>query len=184
VIIVNGAHNPGNLCPNRAFTLTQIKHSTPTSSLYHSISKDLKDLMRKAGDVTFADCHKDREGEGVVEFSSYEDMKAALRKFDDTELKGKHIILREAPDNDTERDRRGRRSRSRSRSLRRVSRRSLSRSPRRPPRRSRSRSRSAGPNGKDRGSRSSSPRRALHDESPSPKRSRSRSSDDNREDDK
>ncbi|CAG8605408.1 9164_t:CDS:2 [Paraglomus brasilianum] len=69
--------------------------------------QDLKDLMRKAGDVTFADCHKDREGEGVVEFSSYEDMKAALRKFDDTELKGKHIILREAPDNDTERDRLG-----------------------------------------------------------------------------
>ncbi|CAG8576583.1 9083_t:CDS:2, partial [Scutellospora calospora] len=58
---------------------------------------DLKDLMRKAGEVTFADCHKDRDGEGVVEFSSYEDMKNAIRKLDDTELKGKHIILREAP---------------------------------------------------------------------------------------
>ncbi|CAG8480273.1 12288_t:CDS:10 [Ambispora gerdemannii] len=80
--------------------------------------QDLKDLMRKAGEVTFADCHKDRDGEGVVEFSSYEDMKNAIRKLDDTELKGKRIILREAPDNDTdrERDRRSsRRSRSRSR---------------------------------------------------------------------
>ncbi|CAJ0648836.1 13543_t:CDS:2, partial [Entrophospora sp. SA101] len=27
-------------------------------------SSDLKDLMRKAGEVTFADCHKDRHGEG------------------------------------------------------------------------------------------------------------------------
>ncbi|CAG8748085.1 18175_t:CDS:2, partial [Dentiscutata erythropus] len=53
--------------------------------------------MRKAGEVTFADCHKDRDGEGVVEFSSYEDMKNAIRKLDDTELKGKRIILREAP---------------------------------------------------------------------------------------
>ncbi|CAG8531576.1 1106_t:CDS:2 [Acaulospora colombiana] len=76
--------------------------------------------MRKAGEVTFADCHKDRDGEGVVEFSSYEDMKNAIRKLDDTELKGKRIILREAPDNDTDRDRdRRRRSRSRSRSPRR-----------------------------------------------------------------
>ncbi|CAG8435030.1 7266_t:CDS:2 [Diversispora eburnea] len=66
---------------------------------------DLKDLMRKAGEVTFADCHKDRDGEGVVEFSSYEDMKNAIRKLDDTELKGKRIILREAPDNDTDRER-------------------------------------------------------------------------------
>lgn len=80
--------------------------------------------MRKAGEVTFADCHKDRDGEGyeyfnylilfiyfpkliiilkiyisVVEFSSYEDMKNAIRKLDDTELKGKRIILREAPVN-------------------------------------------------------------------------------------
>ncbi|CAI2162813.1 7299_t:CDS:10 [Funneliformis geosporum] len=66
--------------------------------------QDLKDLMRKAGEVTFADCHKDRDGEGVVEFSSYEDMKNAIRKLDDTELKGKRIILREAPDNDIDRE--------------------------------------------------------------------------------
>jgi hypothetical protein len=35
----------------------------------------------------------------VVEFSSYEDMKNAIRKLDDTELKGKRILLREAPVN-------------------------------------------------------------------------------------
>ncbi|RHZ45503.1 hypothetical protein Glove_673g19 [Diversispora epigaea] len=128
--------------------------------------QDLKDLMRKAGEVTFADCHKDRDGEGVVEFSSYEDMKNAIRKLDDTELKGKRIILREAPDNDTDREReRRRRSRSRSRSPRR-SRRSTSRSPRRASRRSRTRSKSPPANGKEHSTRS-----PTH----SPKRSRSRS---------
>ncbi|PKK65382.1 hypothetical protein RhiirC2_755113 [Rhizophagus irregularis] len=142
--------------------------------------QDLKDLMRKAGEVTFADCHKDRDGEGVVEFSSYEDMKNAIRKLDDTELKGKRIILREAPDNDIDRDRR-RRSRSRSRSPRRSSRRSPSRSPRRSSRRSRSRSKTPPANGKEHGSRSVSPRR--RDDSRSPKRSRSRSVE-RRDDDK
>jgi len=139
--------------------------------------QDLKDLMRKAGEVTFADCHKDRDGEGVVEFSSYEDMKNAIRKLDDTELKGKRIILREAPDNDTDHDRdrdRRRRSRSRSRSPRRSSRRSPSRSPRRSSRRSRSRSKTPPANGKEHSSRSPSPRRGRED-SRSPKRSRSRS---------
>ncbi|KAG9297683.1 hypothetical protein G9A89_011198 [Geosiphon pyriformis] len=151
--------------------------------------QDLKDLMRKAGEVTFADCHKDRDGEGVVEFSSYEDMKNAIRKLDDTDLKGKRIILREAPDNDTDRERErdrdrrsSRRSRSRSRSPRRSSRRSSSRSPRRSVRRSRTRSKS--PSGKDRNSRSISPRHGR-DESHSPaKRSRSRSGERAREDDK
>ncbi|CAB4410082.1 hypothetical protein RclHR1_11840001 [Rhizophagus clarus] len=144
--------------------------------------QDLKDLMRKAGEVTFADCHKDRDGEGVVEFSSYEDMKNAIRKLDDTELKGKRIILREAPDNDIDRDRdRRRRSRSRSRSPRRSSRRSPSRSPRRSSRRSRSRSKTPPANGKEHGSRSVSPRR--RDDSRSPKRSRSRSVE-RRDDDK
>jgi arginine/serine-rich splicing factor 4/5/6 len=139
--------------------------------------------MRKAGEVTFADCHKERDGEGVVEFSSYEDMKNAIRKLDDTELKGKRIILREAPDNDIDRDRdRRRRSRSRSRSPRRSSRRSPSRSPRRSSRRSRSRSKTPPPNSKEHGSRSVSPRR--RDDSRSPKRSRSRSGERVRDDDK
>ncbi|KAJ3088869.1 serine arginine-rich splicing factor [Quaeritorhiza haematococci] len=60
-----------------------------------TFAKDLKDYMRRAGEVTFADAHKDRDGEGVVEYSSYEDMKNAIRKLDDTELKGKRIYLRE-----------------------------------------------------------------------------------------
>lgn len=30
------------------------------------VVQDLKDLMRKAGDVTYADAHKDRRNEGYV----------------------------------------------------------------------------------------------------------------------
>ncbi|GAB5591756.1 hypothetical protein Unana1_06656 [Umbelopsis nana] len=102
--------------------------------------QDLKDFMRKAGEVSFADILKDRDGEGVVEFRSRSDMKAALERLDGQELNGREVTLREA-----ERDRRSnRRSRSRSdsrspprRSRRRSPSRSRSRSPRRSSRRDR-----------------------------------------------
>ena len=36
------------------------------SRLSLCVMQDLKDLMRKAGDVTYADAHKDRRNEGYV----------------------------------------------------------------------------------------------------------------------
>ncbi|TKR77632.1 hypothetical protein L596_018566 [Steinernema carpocapsae] len=106
--------------------------------------QDLKDHMRDAGDVCFADVFRD--GTGIVEYVRSEDMKYALRKLDDTKFKShegetSYIRVREA-DADSGRDRsrsplgrRGspqyspRRSRSRSRSYRSPSRsRSRSRS--------------------------------------------------------
>ncbi len=33
-------------------------------------SQDLKDYMRKAGEVTYADAHKTRRNEGCVEFAT------------------------------------------------------------------------------------------------------------------
>jgi len=48
--------------------------------------QDLKDFMRKAGDVVFTDV--DKYGDGVVEFSNRDDMEYAISKFDDTEFKG------------------------------------------------------------------------------------------------
>ncbi|KAJ8912932.1 hypothetical protein NQ315_017263 [Exocentrus adspersus] len=48
--------------------------------------QDLKDYMRQAGEVTYADAHKQHRNEGVVEFASYSDMKNAIEKLDDTEL--------------------------------------------------------------------------------------------------
>lgn len=78
--------------------------------------------MRQAGEVTFTQCHRDRIGEGVVEFASFNDMQRALKRLDGTELLGKRLRL-------TERGRPKRSSRSLS-PQRRASR-SRSRSPRR-----------------------------------------------------
>uniref|UniRef100_A0A803KNZ9 RRM domain-containing protein n=1 Tax=Chenopodium quinoa TaxID=63459 RepID=A0A803KNZ9_CHEQI len=52
--------------------------------------QDLKDHMRRAGDVCFSDVFKDRRYggmTGVVEYASYDDMKRAVRKLDDSEFR-------------------------------------------------------------------------------------------------
>ncbi|XP_066479563.1 serine/arginine-rich splicing factor 6 [Tiliqua scincoides] len=96
--------------------------------------QDLKDFMRQAGEVTYADAHKERTNEGVIEFRSYSDMKRALDKLDGTEINGRKIrLVEDKPRSSHRRSYSGSRSRSRSR------RRSRSRSRRS----SRSRSRSA-----------------------------------------
>jgi len=74
--------------------------------------QDLKDHMREAGDVCFADVFKD--GTGVCEYVRYEDMKYALKKLDDTKFKsheGETSYVRVKEDYGG-----GRRSRTRSRS--------------------------------------------------------------------
>ncbi|XP_065333577.1 serine/arginine-rich splicing factor 1A [Cloeon dipterum] len=47
--------------------------------------QDLKDHMREAGDVCFADVFKDNSG--VVEYLRYEDMKYAVKKLDDSRFR-------------------------------------------------------------------------------------------------
>ena len=54
--------------------------------------------MRKAGDVTYADAHKNRKNEGVVEFASRRDMERAIDKFDDYDLNGRRIKVRRRQD--------------------------------------------------------------------------------------
>ncbi|XP_058104997.1 serine/arginine-rich splicing factor SR34A-like [Magnolia sinica] len=50
--------------------------------------QDLKDHMRKAGDVCFAQVFRDRDGTmGLVDYTNYDDMKYAIRKLDDTEFR-------------------------------------------------------------------------------------------------
>ncbi|KTF74509.1 hypothetical protein cypCar_00049607, partial [Cyprinus carpio] len=44
--------------------------------------QDLKDFMRQAGEVTYADAHKERANEGVIEFRSYSDLRRAVEKLD------------------------------------------------------------------------------------------------------
>ncbi|XP_013166120.1 PREDICTED: serine-arginine protein 55 isoform X4 [Papilio xuthus] len=101
--------------------------------------QDLKDYMRQAGEVTYADAHKQHRNEGVVEFATHSDMRAAIEKLDGTELNGRRIRLVE--DRRSSR-RRTRSSSSRSRSRSRDRRRSRSRSRSRRSSRSRSRSKS------------------------------------------
>jgi arginine/serine-rich splicing factor 4/5/6 len=99
--------------------------------------QDLKDFMRAAGEVTYADAHKRHKNEGVVEFASRSDMAKAVDKLNGAELNGRKIKVSE----DKPRSRRRSRSRSRSRS----SRRSKSRSRSKSSSRSRSRSKSRSP---------------------------------------
>ncbi|XP_077479726.1 serine/arginine-rich splicing factor 9 [Stigmatopora argus] len=81
--------------------------------------QDLKDHMREAGDVCFADVQRD--GEGVVEFLRREDMDYALRRLDRTEFRshqGETAYIRVYEDRGTPN---WSRSRSRSRSRGRFS---------------------------------------------------------------
>lgn len=121
--------------------------------------QDLKDHMREAGDVCYADVFRD--GTGVVEYEKKDDMKYALRKLDGTKFKsheGETSTIRVREDDRYSRSL----SRSRSRSPYRDSSRRRSpeyerrRSPTYSPRRSRSRSRSGSRLAKSR-SRSRSP---------------------------
>nr|CAH7762049.1 unnamed protein product [Callosobruchus chinensis] len=125
--------------------------------------QDLKDYMRQAGEVTYADAHKQHRNEGVVEFASYSDMKNAIDKLDDTELNGRRIRLVE--DKSTKRG-----SRSRSRSAKRSRSRSRSRRSSRSKSKSRSRSRS----GSVKNDRKSRSRSASHKKSVDRSRSNSR----------
>lgn len=139
--------------------------------------QDLKDYMRQAGEVTYADAHKQNRNEGVVEFATLKDMKTAIEKLDDTELNGRRIRLVE----DTRRNGRSRRSRSSSSRSRSNSRRRSSRSrSRRSSRRGRdSRSKSRGGGGG--GSRSKSPaEKKSRSRSHYSEKSRSRSRDSGR----
>lgn len=129
--------------------------------------QDLKEYISKAGEVTFADAHKRRQGEGVVEFASKEDMKNALKKLDDTELNGRRIRLK--IEKVKAFSSRRSRSRSRSKSPKRRKR-SHSRS------RSRSKSRSKSPKKRHRStSRSRSHSKSRKSRSPSKEKERSRS---------
>ncbi|KAF7131782.1 hypothetical protein RHSIM_Rhsim09G0209400 [Rhododendron simsii] len=88
--------------------------------------QDLKDHMRKAGDVCFAEVSRDSDGTfGLVDYTNYEDMKYAIRKLDDTEFKNpwtrSYIRVTKYEDSPS-------RSRSRSRSPRRNRSKSLERS--------------------------------------------------------
>ncbi|XP_054633167.1 serine/arginine-rich splicing factor 6-like isoform X2 [Dunckerocampus dactyliophorus] len=132
--------------------------------------QDLKDFMRQAGEVTYADAHKERANEGVIEFRSHSDLKRAIDKLDGTDINGRKIRLVE------DRPHR-RRSYSGSRSRSRSRRRSRSRSHRSRSSRSRSRSKSrSGSRSNKRSNRSRSDRKSRSKSGDSKSGSRNRKS--------
>ncbi|XP_063617601.1 serine-arginine protein 55 isoform X1 [Cydia splendana] len=141
---------------------TRTEYRLVVENLSSRISwQDLKDYMRQAGEVTYADAHKQHRNEGVVEFATHSDMRAAIEKLDNTELNGRRIKLVE--------DRRSSRRRTRSSSSRSRSRSRARRSSRSRSRAGRSRSRS-----KSKG-KSKSPAAKSRSRSRSKDRSRSKS---------
>ncbi|CAA7399609.1 unnamed protein product [Spirodela intermedia] len=73
------------------------RHGTSRRSEYRVIVRnlpssaswqDLKDHMRKAGDVCYAEVFREGDGTvGLVDYTNLEDMKYAIRKLDDTEFR-------------------------------------------------------------------------------------------------
>jgi len=117
---------PGDRGGNRPVWLD--KYGPPTRTEYRVIVEnlssrvswqDLKDFMRSAGEVTYADAHKSARNEGVVEFARYDDVLNAIEKLDDTELNGRRIkIIDDSRKKGRSRSRTRSRTRSRSRSRR------------------------------------------------------------------
>uniref|UniRef100_A0A6M2DRW6 Putative alternative splicing factor srp55/b52/srp75 rrm superfamily n=1 Tax=Xenopsylla cheopis TaxID=163159 RepID=A0A6M2DRW6_XENCH len=150
---------------------TRTEYRLTVENLSSRVSwQDLKDYMRQAGEVTYADAHKQRRNEGVVEFATLADMKTAIEKLDDTDLNGRRIRLIEDRRRGGGGGRRSRSSSSRSRSRSRRRSRSRSRSSH-----SRSRSRSRGKSKSKSPARSRSRDAKSHDRSKSKSRSRSAS---------
>ncbi|KAM4662265.1 serine/arginine-rich splicing factor 5-like isoform 1-T4 [Discoglossus pictus] len=115
--------------PSRYGPPVRTEHRIVVENLSSRVSwQDLKDFMRKAGEVTYVDAHRSNRNEGVVEFASFNDMKSALDKLDGTELCGRKIKLTEDRKKHRSRSRTRSYSRSRSKSKSRGSSRSASRS--------------------------------------------------------
>ena len=63
-------------------------------NLSSSVSwQDLKDYMRKAGEVNYADAHRQKQNRGVIEFVTREGMEEAMDTLDNTELNGRRMKL-------------------------------------------------------------------------------------------
>lgn len=137
-----GGGRGNNAPPRRSDNRIIISGLPPTGSW-----QDVKDHMREAGTVCYADVFKD--GTGVVEFIHYDDMKYAIKNLDDTKFRsheGETSYIRIKQDTNSrggDRRRSNSLARSRSRSVsKRRERGSPTYSPERRQSRSRSRSRS------------------------------------------
>lgn len=78
-----GADRGGNKSSSRRSQYKVIVSGLPASGSW----QDLKDHMREAGDVCYADVYKDGSGTGVVEFLREEDVQYAIKKLDDSRFR-------------------------------------------------------------------------------------------------
>lgn len=106
---------------------TQTRYRVIVENLSSRCSwQDLKDIMRSAGEVTYADAHRIKPGEGVVCYRRSEDLRRAMDTLDGKEVNGRRIKLidgtRESSRCRYTRSRSRSRTRSRSRSSRKSSR--------------------------------------------------------------
>jgi len=70
------------------------KYKLRVENLSSRISwQDLKDTLRKAGEVTFAEAHVDRRNEGRVELASMEDLERVYKRYQGYEMNGRKIAL-------------------------------------------------------------------------------------------
>jgi len=149
---------------------TKSKWSVEVDNLSSRCSwQDLKDFMRKAGEVCYGAAHGDvGKNKGVVCYDRKEDAQRAVEELEGRDINGRAIELKYVVREDWDTGNDSKRSRSRSRSP--------------PPRRSRTRSRSRSPARKSRASasKSRSRSRSVKKQSRSRSRSRSRSADNKR----
>ncbi|KAI6230186.1 hypothetical protein M3Y99_01085400 [Aphelenchoides fujianensis] len=151
--------------PSRYGPPVQTRHRLVVENLSTRCSwQDLKDMMRNAGEVTFADAHKQERNKALVCFADRESLRRAIDKYQDKDINGRRIRLIDDSEGASSRSRSRSRGRSTSRNRTAVSRsrspHSRSRSPveQRNGRRSASRSRSRSPRNGRSPSRSPSPR--------------------------
>lgn len=77
------------LLPKCIGELTNLVPPSPSGLPPSGSWQDLKDHMREAGDVCYADVYRD--GTGVVEFVRKEDMTYAVRKLDNTKFRSHEV---------------------------------------------------------------------------------------------
>ena len=60
--------------------------------------QELLDIMKEAGEVVMCEAHKERKGEGVVEYSRWRYLAWALKNLHLTKISGRTIALTEIKD--------------------------------------------------------------------------------------
>eukprot|EP00092_Neocalanus_flemingeri_P012052 GFUD01012993.1.p1 GENE.GFUD01012993.1~~GFUD01012993.1.p1 ORF type:complete len:340 (+),score=109.98 GFUD01012993.1:39-1058(+) len=151
------------------------KYRMKVQNLSSRISwQDLKDTLRKAGEVTFAEAHTDRRNEGRVELATMEDLERVFKRYQGYEMNGRKIELIKDCKKSKSRSREKENSKSRSRSRRSGSNRSRSKSKKSHSKSKRSRSMSDRSGSRDK-SESGSPAKKVDLEDKDVKRLRKRS---------